>query len=516
MTDESGDSEFTKDDAVRDVLRGAGVIYFGLVLQMGLSFVAQRFAAVHLSVGGFGNLLSGTALLDVGAVLAGLGLSSGLVRYLPRVDRVEQRPLAKYAFLLTVPASILVAAVTVVFADVIATRIFHEPGLTVSIRIFGATIPFAALLNVGLGGIRGQKVTRYQVYVKNLLHPGLRFGLIIVAVLIGAGEAGFAAGYAIPFVIASLLTIWFFWRMLPEESNTRKARQTLPEFVRYSLPFTVSGLASFVYRSIDIFLLLYFVGNRAVGIYGVAYALARLLGLFWTAFSFLSTPISSQLEGEERIEEALSVQTTIARWITIVTIGALVPVIAFASDFLQLIYRPAYGAAGSTLIILSVGFALKNVFLTHGPIIEALGKSKLAAFNTASAAIVNLIANFALIPRYGVEGAAFATTLSFVVLSVLLTSEVWSFVGKTTLSRKVVAPAVLAVPLALVFLPLFRAVPATLAWILTASAGFSFVYAVSVIVVLGFTSTDVMVIRSIEDHFGLSLGPLNAVLQRFS
>jgi len=516
MTDAGDQDGFTKDDAVRDVVRGAGVVYIGLVLEMGLAFVAQRFAAVHLSVGGFGNLISGTALLDVGAVLAGLGFASGLARYLPRVTRAQQRPLAKYALALVLPASFVVSIPIVVFADVIATNLFGEPGLDTSLRVFGAAIPFAALMNLGIGGTRGLKISRFRVYVKNILHPGARFALIMVAVVVGANQVGFAAGYTVPFVLAGLLAVTLFWRNLPDESDTRGARQVFPEFLRYSLPFTVSGLSSFVYRSLDIFLLLYFVGNRAVGAYGVAYAFARLVAMFSTAFSFLSTPVSSQLENQNQVSEAISVQTTIARWITIVTIGALIPMVAFAGDFLRLIYRPAYASAAPTLVVLVIGFALKNVLLTHGPILEALGKSKLAAFNTTSAAVVNLGANLLLIPQYGAYGAAVATTLSFVVLSVLPTLEVRYYTGETTLSTPVFGPIAVAVPISLAAVPVFQRVPSTLLWTLGVSGAFALTYAIAVVVVLGFTPTDVMVARSIEDKFGLSLGPLDAVLRRFS
>lgn len=516
MTDDEDESEITKDDAVRDVFRGAGVVYVGLVLEMGLAFLAQRFAAVYLPVGGFGNLISGTALLDVGAVLAGLGFAAGLARYLPRVERNQQRPLAKYALTFVLAASLIVAVPTVVFADLIATKIFGEPGLTASLRVFGGAIPFAALMNFGIGGTRGQKISRFRVYVKNILHPGTRFLLIIVAVVMGAGELGYAAGYAIPFVVGGVTAVALFWRSLPNESDTSGARDVFPEFLSYSLPFTVTRLSGFVYRSLDIFLLLYFIGNRAVGAYAVAYAFARLISMFSTAFSYLSTPVSSQLEDDNRVDEAVSVQTTIARWTTIVTIGALVPMMFFAAEFLRFIYRPAYATAAPTLAVLVVGFALKNVLVTHGPIIEALGKSKLAAFNTTSAAVVNTIANILLIPSYGILGAAVATTLSYVVLSVFPTLEVKYYTGKTTLSRPVIEPMLVAIPLIILTVPVFRLVPASFLWTIGASGTFALVYAASVVVVLGFKPADVMIIRSAEEKYGIPLGSFDAVIRRFS
>jgi O-antigen/teichoic acid export membrane protein len=518
MSEDHADSDdkLTEDDALRDVLKGAGVVYAGLVLELSLAFVAQRFAAVHLSLESFGNLLSGTAVLDIGATLAGLGLASGLVRYLPRVDDETRRVLAEYTLAVSVVSSLAVSAVLYATADFVATTVFRAPSFATSFRVFAAVIPFAVLLSLGVGGVRGQKVSRYRVYVKNVAQPSTRFGLVMIAVVLGAEELGFLAGYAGAFVVPAILAVVLFWRTLPGDRDHESARALLPEFFEYSLPFTVSELASFLYRSVDVFLLLYFVGSESVAAYGVAYALAQFVGAFSTAFSYLSGPISSQLEQDDRIGEALSVQRTVARWLVIVSVGGAVPMAVYATDFLRLVYRPAYTVAGPALAVLAVGFALKNVLLTHGSIVDALGRSKLAAFNTAAAGVTNLATNLVLIPRYGVLGAGIATTVSFAVLGLLPTLEVRYLTGESALSRGALGPALVAVPVTAVAVPVMLTVPRTLAWTLTASALYATVYAVAVVVIVGFSETDVMVIRSVEAKYDVELGPLDAVVRRFS
>jgi O-antigen/teichoic acid export membrane protein len=166
--------------------------------------------------------------------------------------------------------------------------------------------------------------------------------------------------------------------------------------------------------------------------------------------------------------------------------------------------------------VLVVGFAIKNVLQTHEAIIDALGRSKLIAFNTTVTGAINLLANLVLIPEYGVLGAGAATTLSFVVLGVLPTVETWYLTGETTVASKALRPVALAVPVTALAVPVMLTVPRTLAWTVGASAVFAFVYAVAVVVVLGFSETDVMVIRSVEEKYDVPLGPLDAVVRRFS
>jgi O-antigen/teichoic acid export membrane protein len=514
---EAGDDDevMTQDEAVQDILKGAGVIYGGLVLNLVIAFVAQRFAAVYLSVDGFGSLLSGTALLNVGGILAGLGLSSGLIRYLPRVDAENKRSLVKYSLLITLPVSIALSTTTVVFADPIATQIFNDPQIAVSLRIFGAAIPFAVALEIAVGGIRGQMIPHLRVLVQDILQPVLRFGLIIFAVVVAAGQAGFAAGYAVPYVIASTIAIILLWRALPAGANDLQNTMILREMIEYSLPFTITGLASFVYNSIDVFLILYFLDSRAVGIYGVAYAFARLVSMFSTAFSYLSTPISSQLENNDEIDKAVDTQTVIVRWVLIATMAIAVPMVAFSSELLGLIYRPAYKTGGAVLVILVVGFVSKNILQVHKPILHALGKSKLSAVNTATTAIFNIILNIILIPRYGIEGAAVATTGSFLVLGLLPTVEVWYYTRSVSMSRDLFRSAVVSAVVGVSFVPIFDSTPETILWVLIVSGSFAISYVLCLVVIVGFNREDVMVIRMATNKYDVSSDLLDSLLHRF-
>ena len=77
------------DQAIRDVIKGASIVSVGLFLELLIAFVAQVIAARYLSAADFGGLTAGSAILDIGAIIAGLGLASGLTRYLPRVDDAE-------------------------------------------------------------------------------------------------------------------------------------------------------------------------------------------------------------------------------------------------------------------------------------------------------------------------------------------------------------------------------------------------------------------------------------------
>ena len=501
------------DQAIRDVVKGASIVYVGLFVELLIAFVAQVIAARYLSVSDFGGITTGTALLNVGAIVGGLGLAAGLTRYLPRVDDDQKRALTTTGVVVTGVMSFAIGIVISLNASYIARGVFGDASVTTSIRIFGAAIPFAALLNVAIGGIRGQKLPFHRVVVKNLLQPVSRIVLVIVAVMYGLGQTGMASAYAIPYVVSAAIALVLLYRSLPSSSFSLDTDLTV-EVANYSLPFTITRVAGFVYRSIDIFLILHFMGSFAVGVYGVAYAATSFMGMLSTAFNFLGTPVASELEHGGDVEEVMSVFRSVARWLVIGSVCVFIPIGVFSTEFITVIYSQRYASGGLALTILAAGFAVKNVLLVYAPILEALGRSKVLSFNSVAAAVSNLILNVVLIPRYGIIGAAIATVLSFLLRDGLATLQVRHFLGMTPISSKAVGPSVVAVPfvggIAIFLAP---EVPGTFLWLVGVSAFLAITYIALVLLLFGLSQTEVMILRSVEEKYGVDFEPVDPVIE---
>ncbi|MFD1588587.1 oligosaccharide flippase family protein [Halorientalis brevis] len=504
------------DQAIRDVVKGASVVTLGLFLELLIAFVAQVVAANYLSVADFGGLTAGTALLDLGAIVGGLGLASGLTRYLPRVDEAEKRMLVLASVGMALVTSTLLGAAVALNASFIASTVFGNPNVTVSIRVFGAAIPFATLLNVAVGGIRGQERSTYWVFVKNIVHPIVRITLVVGAVLYGLGQAGLAGAYAVPYAVSALIGLVLLHRTLPR-SRAPLNRDRVEAVTRYSLPFTVSEISGFIYRSIDIFLILYYIGDAATGIYGVAYAAVSFMGVFSTAFNFLATPIASRLENDAAVDDAMEMFRAVVRWLIVASVCALVPLGVFATDFIVNIYGSKYADGGIVLTVLAVGFAAKNVLSINNSILEAVGRSKILSFNSALAAVTNLALNVVLIPRFGIIGAALATTASFLLRDGLAAVQVYLALGETPLVWQATRPIALAVPiLVVVWQVVSPATPSTLLWLIAVTGLTALVYAVTVLLTFGLSETETMILRSAEEQYGLDLTRFDGLIRWLS
>jgi O-antigen/teichoic acid export membrane protein len=167
--------------------------------------------------------------------------------------------------------------------------------------------------------------------------------------------------------------------------------------------------------------------------------------------------------------------------------------------------------------VLAIGFAIRNVLAIHGPILEGLGRSRLLMNNSLSTAMLYLGLNLVLIPRYGILGAAIATAASYFIRELLSAIEVWYIIGEVPADWSAIGPAAVGSMLIGAFAvwvgPL---VPGTFLWLVVASGAFSVVYLLVVLTLFGLSTSEVMVIRSVEERFGLPLGPFNRVIRFFA
>ena len=85
----------------------------------------------------------------------------------------------------------------------------------------------------------------------------------------------------------------------------------------------------------------------------------------------------------------------------------------------QLLYGPAYAGAARALGILAFAVPFDFLVSVKGTGYIAAGFERTAALCAGAAALVNVLANLVLIPRYGMIGAAWTTLGTYLLLLVL-------------------------------------------------------------------------------------------------
>ncbi|WP_158541427.1 MULTISPECIES: polysaccharide biosynthesis C-terminal domain-containing protein [unclassified Pseudomonas] len=190
---------------------------------------------------------------------------------------------------------------------------------------------------------------------------------------------------------------------------------------RSSLTFFAVGLASTLYHQIDIIILRNLLGEiPAIGHYAVATRIHDGLML-------LATPVVLMLFRRMRVlamQPGAGNRFSRNAVIGALLIGTCLAVVGwiFGPWIVGILFGNVYAEGAHKLIqllFLALVFALPNFVLEQNAI--ATQNERLLAFGFLLAVAINVALNFYLIPTIGVEGAAWATILTEVVLCAILT-----------------------------------------------------------------------------------------------
>ena len=94
---------------------------------------------------------------------------------------------------------------------------------------------------------------------------------------------------------------------------------------------------------------------------------------------------------------------------------------------LELLFGARYMGAALALQILSAGEFVHTLVGPNGTTLTSYGKTTLLMIDAVLAAILNIVLNLLLIPRYGISGAAIATAISLAVSNVLVSGQLYYY-----------------------------------------------------------------------------------------
>ena len=200
--------------------------------------------------------------------------------------------------------------------------------------------------------------------------------------------------------------------------NLKFNKSTAVDLLRDSWPLILSGIVISIYMKIDQVMIMEMMDAEAVGQYSAAVRISEA----WyfipmvIASSLFPAIINAKKQSEELYYARLQKLYDIMVWMAI----AIALPMTFLSDWLvNLLYGGQYNQAGSVLMIhIWAGvFVFLGVASGKWLLIENL--QMFSTINTTIGAVVNVLLNYVLIPKIGVEGAAWATLISYLIAAYL-------------------------------------------------------------------------------------------------
>ena len=300
-----------------------------------------------------------------------------------------------------------------VIIGLIITLFFHQnvfPNipqkyLLFSLLLIPLTLFFSYIRSILLGV---QRIKEFNII--SLIHSIL-FLLFIIIFLWGLkiGIIGALTATMLSWFLVNLFL--FFWvKKVTGEISFRINYSYIKKGIFYGIQAHVGNILGFLNYRIDMLLVNWFLGPISVGFYSIGVGLVEKLWLVSQAASTVLFPrVAAESEEKKRVEFTPLVARTVL-WLT--TIGAFI--IYFLSRWIVvLLYSETFLPSILPLQILLPGIIALSVARVLAN--DNAGRGKVMLNNYAGLITVstNVILNILWIPRYGIAGAALASTISY-------------------------------------------------------------------------------------------------------
>ena len=394
------------------IFRNFAALSVGQVVSMTCSLIVAVILARVLGPASYGILGFGAALLSYLGLVVNMGLDVHGVRVISH-DPEQTGALVGFVLIFRVIISAALFAILLGGLDYI-----NQPEMVkIVVLIQGCGLFFVALnLDFVFQAMQQMKVMAARQIAASLM------ALIAVFILITSpADLYKAAGIpAAVNMVTAVVVLIIFLNSSGVRIEIRRGFSMARDLLKSSVPVALMAALNTIYVSLDIVILQFMRPQDEVGLYVVA---SRVLALAVVPAGILHSvflpALSSVFDDDER---RYGIARKYAR--TIILLGAAVGVggTILAVPVIDVLFGEAFAGAGISSIILMVSAGMVYLTLAYGTPLLGWRRDRVYFKVLVGGAALNVVLNFALIPFYGIEGAAVATliTQSTVCLSLLL------------------------------------------------------------------------------------------------
>lgn len=402
---------------LRGLARGSAMYSVGFVLPRVGTFLLLPIYVSVLSSADYGAVALVVSVAQLLANLLRMGLDGALMRmhFDSANHEQQQRLLATVATMTTIVAGIgaLVAAgLAWAFFEILFSGLTFLPfGLIAAVLSFTITFQYLPATALRAREQPGRFLAftggAFLVTAVATLVLLLGFGLGVVGALLGQVAGGVFV------VTVSGVMLFRAGGPLLDQRLVRPA-------LRYGLPLVPHTLSGWLLNVSDRWLLSLLLplsalqARSAIGVYSLGYQLAYAIDLLAQSFNSAWVPFFYRYGGTPQARAIHREMTTLV----MAGFGAMAALLAIHAELVvDVIARPEFAPAATIVPILTLAFVAHVFYIAVVTVIFYTKQTGFLPLITGTSAVVNVTTNVALIPVFGIVGAAWATLAAFTFMA---------------------------------------------------------------------------------------------------
>ncbi|HOI62568.1 MAG TPA: flippase [Methanoculleus sp.] len=394
-------------------------VFVSQIVTLGSGFLLNIVLSRWLGPADFGLYTLTLTIFTISTLIAGLGIPETVVKYVAdyRSDQERLNAVVTAGVINALVLGVAAGLALFFFAGDIAGS-FGMPELSGLIRIIAVAVPLAIVNTTLLGllnGLREMRSYSFRFMIRSLL-------LITLAVLFIAAGLG-PGGAVLALLLTEVGTLAFVVSIV-----RRHFRLSVPGYPETSRKMLAFGSRVFIASAVylintytDTLLIGYMLTEIDVGRYAIAIAIARVAFLSLPgSISTVNYPAISEYYSKGLHDAVEAVITRSIRYCLILLSTMGLALIYLAETIIGFLFGPAYLPAVPAFIILVFGMIVFGAVSSVGPAVSAMNRPGLSSKVNIFVAGTNVCLDVALIPLFGITGAAIGTAGACTLLAVLI------------------------------------------------------------------------------------------------
>ena len=396
---------------------------FGLrVIYMSCTFLTSLILARFLGATEFGIYTYTVSWSYLLGVFSTVGLDNLLVRevavYRSNASWGLLRGILRWANFISLCFSLIIAILGIAIA--FATGMAQDPPLFKAFCLGMAALPFIALRNLRRGAMRGLQRITLGLMPEMLIAPVAILLSILFAFAISSSPLPApwcVAIYTLVTAATLLISVNLLNKSLPPAVSLVAPEFKGKHWLSSALPFMLIEGIYIINARVDVLMLGSLQSIADAGIYVPVNRGAQLINFVLMAISSALAPKIASLYAEGKLFKLQTIVVTTARLALLPTLLITITLIAISSWYLNL-FGTEFVQGQTALIILCIGQLIFTITGLGGLLLNMTGHEKYTAITGGGSAVLNTFLNYIFISRWGVVGAAIATSVSLLLMNI--------------------------------------------------------------------------------------------------
>ncbi len=399
-------------------IRGSSVLLVGRLVSKFLNFLVHVLIVRYLTQSDYGAFAYALSMVSLGEHVSTFGLHRAIDRFVPVYQEEGEYDKMAGAVVLAFGSVLGIAAGAILLLygcfDWISVHLIENQQAASLLMIMIFLSPIESLDNLLTGMFAVFAGPRAIFARRYVIAPLLKLTVVGIVTLGGFGVQAMAFGYVLGGMIGIgfyMVVLHYVLRASDLTKHFRWKTMTVPwkEILSFTTPMLTIDLFYTVTNVLVVWMLDHYGNTNEVASFRAVMPVAMLNQLVFTTFTLLYGPQAAKMFARKDFSSINHLYWQTAVWIAIMSFPIFVMTFSLARPLTIQLFGDRYASSAEILAILSLGQYVNSALGFNGKTLSIYKKVGFLVRLNVGLAIVNLIATWLLVPRYGALGAAIAT-----------------------------------------------------------------------------------------------------------